>query len=160
MPRVKDHMPVLIMGGLLIIYGLIVKTGILLPMMKYLHTHKAMDLQMTLTLIVGGIVIVGALINSVKEPGNSILDRFFLQPLGGIVLILVMAMAIRWYLEPLVKIMSDSLQPLLGFNVYKVLNLNYVVLGILAGVLLTNTWGIPKFAEAGVKCARFVLKMG
>ncbi|MBU1454919.1 MAG: hypothetical protein KKD01_09370, partial [Proteobacteria bacterium] len=65
MPRVKDHMPVLIMGGLLIIYGLIVKTGILLPMMKYLHTHKAMDLQMTLTLIVGGIVIVGALINSV-----------------------------------------------------------------------------------------------
>jgi len=160
MPRVKDHMPVLIMGGLLIIYGLIVKTGILLPMMKYLHTHKAMDLQMTLTLIVGGIVIVGALINSVKEPGNSIFDRFFLQPLGGIVLILVMAMAIRWYLEPLVKIMSDSLQPLLGFNVYKVLNLNYVVLGILAGVLLTNTWGIPKFAEAGVKCARFVLKMG
>lgn len=160
MPRVKEHLPVLIMGGLLIVYGLIVQTGILLPMMKYLHTHKSMDLQMTLSLIVGVIAIVGALINSVKDPGDSILDRFFLQPLGGIVLILVMAMAIRWYLEPLVKIMSKSLQPLFGFGVYKVLNLNYVVLGILAGVLLTNTWGIPKFAEAGVKCARFVLKMG
>lgn len=160
MPRVKDHMPVLIMGGLLIVYGLIVQTGVLLPMMKYLQTHKSMDLQMMLTLIVGGITIVGALINSVKEPGSSIIDRFFLQPLGGIVLILVMAMAIRWYLEPLVVIMSKSLESLLSFNVYKVLNLNYVVLGILAGVLLTNTWGIPKFAEAGVKCARFVLKMG
>ncbi|MBU0944689.1 MAG: YeiH family protein [Proteobacteria bacterium] len=160
MSRVKDHVPVLLMGGLLIVYGLIVQTGILLPMMKYLQTHKSMDLQMTLTLIVGGIAIAGALVNSVKEPGNSIIDRFFLQPLGGIVLILVMAMAIRWYLEPLVEIMSEALQPLLGFGIYKVLNLNYVVLGILAGVLLTNTWGIPKFAEAGVKCARFVLKMG
>ena len=148
------------MAGLLIVYGLIVKTGVLLPMMKYLHTHKSMDLQVTLCLIIGGIALVGAIINSYKEPGDSLFDRFFLQPIGGIVLILLMAMAIRWYLEPLVKIMSSALQPVLGFKVYKVLNLNYVVLGILAGVLLTNTYGIPKFAEAGVKFARFVLKMG
>ena len=160
MSRAKENMPVIIMGVLLLIYGLIVKTGALLPMMKYLHTHKSMDLQMTLTLIVGSIALVGAMINSSKEPGNSTFDRFFLQPLGGIVLILIMAMAIRWYLEPLVKLMSKSLQPVLGFKIYKVMNLNYVVLGILAGVVLTNTWGIPKFAEAGVKCARFVLKMG
>ena len=160
MPRVKDHMPVLIMGGLLIVYGLIVQTGTLLPMMKSMHTHKSMDLQVLLSLIVGAIALFGATINSVKEPGNSIFDRFFLQPIGGIVLILVMAMAIRWYLEPVVKLMSASLVPLLGFKIYKVMNLNYVVLGILAGVLLTNTYGIPKFAAAGVKCARFVLKMG
>ena len=160
MTSVKENKPVLIMAGLLIVYGLIVKTGVLLPMMKYLHTHKSMDLQVTLCLIIGGIALVGAIINLYKEPGDSLFDRFFLQPIGGIVLILLMAMAIRWYLEPLVKIMSSALQPVLGFKVYKVLNLNYVVLGILAGVLLTNTYGIPKFAEAGVKFARFVLKMG
>ncbi len=160
MPRAKDHMPVIIMGGLLLIYGLIVNTGVLLPTMKYLSTHKTMDLQVLLSFIIGGLALGGAIINSVKKPGNSIFDRFFLQPIGGIVLILIMAMAIRWYLEPLVKIMSSSLAPVLGFKVYKVLNLNYVVLGILAGVILTNSYGIPKFAEAGVKCARFVLKMG
>ena len=161
MPRLKDQMPVLIMGACLLIYGLIAKTGALMPMVKYLHTHKTLDLQITLTLIVGAIAIVGALINAAKkEPGHSNFDTFVLQPLGGIVLILVMAMAIRWYAEPLMKIMSKSLQPLLGFKIYKVLNLNYVVLGILAGVVLTNTWGIPKFAAPGVKCARFVLKMG
>ncbi len=160
MPRLKDHMPVLIMGVLLLAYGLIAKTGALVPTAKYLHTLKTLDLQITLTLIVGSIAIVGALINSAKEPGNSTIDTFILQPLGGIVLILVMAMAIRWYAEPLMKIISTSLQPLLGFKIYKVLNLNYVVLGILAGVVLTNTWGIPKFAASGVKCARFVLKMG
>lgn len=160
MPRVKDQMPVLIMGALLIIYGLIAKAGALMPVVKYLHTHKTLDLQITLTLIVGAIALAGALINSVKKPGNSNFDTFILQPLGGIILILVMAMAIRWYMEPLVKIMSKSLQPILGFKIYKVLNLNYVVIGILAGVVLTNTWGIPKFAAPGVKCARFVLKMG
>ncbi|MBW2682462.1 MAG: putative sulfate exporter family transporter [Deltaproteobacteria bacterium] len=160
MSQIKDQMPTLIMGGSLLLYGFIAQSGALLPMAKYLHTHKTLDLQITMTLIVGCIAIIGALINSVKKPGNSNIDTFILQPLGGIVLILVMAMAIRWYAEPLMKIISQGLQPILGFKIYKVLNLNYVVLGILAGVLLTNTWGIPKFAGPGVKCARFVLKMG
>ncbi len=160
MSRAKDNMFVIVIGALLIIYGFIVQTGVMLPAMKYLHTHKSMDLQVLLSLIFGGLALGGAIINLVREPGDTVLDRFFLQPLGGIVLIMVMAMAIRWYLEPLVKIMSKSLQPVLGFKLYKVMNLNYVVLGILAGVVLTNTWGIPKFAAPGVKCARFVLKMG
>ena len=160
MSRVKEQMPVYIMGVILIAYGLIVKSGALMSVAKTLNTHKTLDLQVTLTLTIGVIALIGALINSSKEPGHSNFDTFILQPLGGIVLILVMAMAIRWYAEPLMKMMSKSLQPLLGFKVYKVLNLNYVVLGILAGVVLTNTWGIPKFAAPGVKCARFVLKMG
>ena len=161
MPQARNHMPVFIMGGLLLIYGLIVQTGALLPTMKYLNVHKSMDLQALLSFIIGGLALFGATINSIKEkPGDTIFDRFFLQPIGGIVMILIMAMAIRWYLEPLVKIMSASLAPVIGFKVYKVLNLNYVVLGILAGVVLTNSYGIPKFAESGVKCARFVLKMG
>ena len=161
MPRLKDNMPVIMMGAILLIYGLIVKTGALLPTMKYLSTHKSMDLQVMLSFIIGGLALFGALVNSSKQkPGASLFDRFFLQPVGGIVMIMIMAMAIRWYLEPLVKIMSSSLAPMLGFKIYKVLNLNYVVLGILAGVVLTNSYGIPRFAESGVKCARFVLKMG
>ncbi len=160
MSKVKEQMPTLIMGAGLLVYGLIAQSGALLPIAQYLHTHKTLDLQVTMCLIVGCIALAGALVNSVRKPGHSNLDTFILQPLGGIVLILVMAMLIRWYAEPLMKIISQSLQPILGFKIYKVLNLNYVVLGILAGVVLTNTWGIPKFAAPGVKCARFVLKMG
>ncbi len=160
MSQIKEQMPTLIMGGSLLMYGLIANSGALLPMAKYLHTHKTMDLQVTMTLVVGIIAILGALINTARQSGTTKFDTFLLRPLGGIVLILVMAMAIRWYAEPLMKIISQALLPTLGFKIYKVLNLNYVVLGILAGVLLTNTWGIPKFAGEGVKCARFVLKMG
>jgi len=160
MSQLKEQMPTIIMGGSLLVYGLIAQSGALEPMAKYLHTHKTMDLQVTMTLIIGCIAILGALVNTARKSGSSNLDTFILQPLGGIVLILVMAMAIRWYAEPLMKIISKGLEPTFGFKIYKVLNLNYVVLGILAGVLLTNTWGIPKFAGPGVKCARFVLKMG
>ncbi|MGB3224053.1 MAG: putative sulfate exporter family transporter [Desulforhopalus sp.] len=160
MTRTSENMPVFIMSGLLLIYGLIASSDALLPMMKYLHTHKTMDMQISMSLIIAGIGITGALINSFKKPSNSTFDRFFLQPLGGIILLLLLAMFIRWYAEPMVKIMSKALAPSFGFEIYKVLNLNYVILGLLVGVLVTNTIGIPKFAGPGVKCARFVLKMG
>ncbi|BCO10611.1 hypothetical protein GF1_29870 [Desulfolithobacter dissulfuricans] len=160
MAQTQDNKPLFIISGLMILYAMLASSGILHPLMKYLHTAKTADLQVTMGFIAGGIGILGAIVNSVRKPGNTILDRFVLQPLPGILLILVMAMAIRWYLEPVVKLISHSLQPVLGFKIYKVLNLNYVILGLLAGVILTNTYGIPKFAQAGVKCARFVLKMG
>jgi uncharacterized integral membrane protein (TIGR00698 family) len=69
-------------------------------------------------------------------------------------------MGIRWFAEPLITMMSSALVPVLGFKIHKVLNLNYVVLGIIVGIIITNSWGIPKFAASGVKTARFVLKMG
>jgi len=160
MAQVQDNKPLFIISGLMIIYALIASSGILHPLMKYLHTAKTADLQVSMGFICGGIGILGALINSVRKPGTSVIDRFVLQPLPGILLIIFMAMAIRWYVEPVVKLISHGLQPVLGFKIYKVLNLNYVILGLLAGVIITNTYGIPKFAAAGVKCARFVLKMG
>jgi len=158
--QAQKNMPLFIMSGILLIYGLIVSTGALLPVMKYLSTHKSMDFQVVMCLTIGVIGLAGGIINSFRSPKDSTLDRFILQPLAGVILLLVLAMAIRWYLEPLVKIMSKNLVPILGFKVYKVLNLNYVVLGILVGVIITNTVGIPSFAASGVKTARFVLKMG
>ena len=141
MTNAKNNMPLFLMSGILVVYGLIASTGVLLPAMKYLSTHKSMDMQVTMCLIVGAIGLIGGIVNAVREPRGSNLDRFLLQPLAGIVLLLILAMAIRWYMEPLVKIMSKSMSSVLGFSIYKVLNLNYVVLGILVGVVITNTIG-------------------
>jgi uncharacterized integral membrane protein (TIGR00698 family) len=160
MTQERSNMPLFVIGGIMIAYALIASTNALLPLMKYLHTHKTLDLQITMGFICGGLAIFGAIINSVRKPGNTAFDRFFLEPLPGILFLILLAMVIRWYAEPLVKIISKQLVPVLGFKIYKVLNLNYVVLGLLVGVLITNTYGIPKFAASGVKCARFVLKMG
>jgi uncharacterized integral membrane protein (TIGR00698 family) len=160
MTNAKNNMPLFAISGIMIVYGMIASTGALLPTMKWLSTHKSMDLQVTMCLVVGAIGLIGGIINSIRKPKGRNLDTFFLEPLAGVLLLLVLAMAIRWYMEPLVKIMSKNLVPVLGFKVYKVLNLNYVVLGILVGVVITNTVGIPQFAGSGVKTARFVLKMG
>ncbi|HHD64550.1 MAG TPA: putative sulfate exporter family transporter, partial [Desulfobulbaceae bacterium] len=132
MPQAQENKPLFILSGLMIIYALIASSGILHPLMKYLHTAKTADLQVTMGIVLGGIGILGALINTVRKPGNTIIDRFILQPLPGILLIILMAMAIRWYVEPVVKIISHNLKPILGFKIYKVLNLNYVILGLLA----------------------------
>lgn len=160
MANAKQNVPLFIISGIMIVYGLIASTGVLLPLMKSLSTHKSIDLQVTMCFTVGAIGLLSALINSIRKPRGGNLDRFLLEPMAGVLLLLILAMAIRWYVEPLVKIISDGLVPVLGFKIYKVLNLNYVVLGILVGVLITNTIGIPSFAASGVKTARFVLKMG
>ncbi len=160
MAKTENSVPFFVFSGFLIIYGSIASSGILMPMLKYLHTHKSMDLQVIMCLVIGVIGLIGGIVSVVREPGDSNLDRFVLQPLPGIIFLLLLAMGIRWYVEPLVKVMSHNLAPVLGFSIYKVLNLNYVVLGILVGVVITNTIGIPSFATAGVKTARFVLKMG
>jgi len=160
MSQVQKNMPLFALSGLMIIYGIIVSTGALLPVLKYLNTHKYMDLQFTICLIAGTLGLIAGIVNSIRPSRDTVLDRFVLQPMAGILFLLILAMAIRWYVEPLVKIMSKNLEPALGFKIYKVLNLNYVVLGILFGVIITNTIGIPGFAASGVKTARFVLKMG
>jgi hypothetical protein len=120
--RVNQNMPVFSMSGVLLVYGLITMTGAFLPMMKYLSTHKTIDLQVTMCLIVAAIGFIGATINSIREPINTYFDRFFLQIVGGIIMMLILAMLIRWYLEPMVKIWTKALAPVIGFNAYKILN--------------------------------------
>ncbi len=156
-----DNTPVWIIGGILMIYGLLVSTGALTGMLTTLKVHKAMDLMQTMSFIGGGLALGTAMLRKVRwnKPMTN-LDTFVLETIPGILFIVVLAMSIRWFAEPMVKMMSSALVPLLGFKLYKVMNLNYVVLGIVVGIIITNSWGIPKFAASGVKTARFVLKMG
>jgi len=156
-----DNTPVWIISGMLLIYGALVASGALTGLLTTFKVHKAMDLMQTMSFIGGGLGIVTALLRQsrMNKPMTNF-DIFFLETVPGILFIIALAMGIRWFAEPLVKMMSSGLVPVLGFKIHKVLNLNYVVLGILVGIVITNSWGIPKFAAAGVKTARFVLKMG
>ena len=156
-----DNTPTWIISGILLIFGALVSSGALTGMLTSFKVHKAIELMETMAFVGGGIGIVTALLRQsrMNKPMGK-LDVFVLETIPGILFILALAMGIRWFAEPMVKMLSDSLVPVLGFKVYKVLNLNYVVLGIIVGIIITNSWGIPKFAASGVKTARFVLKMG
>jgi uncharacterized integral membrane protein (TIGR00698 family) len=150
----------IIFGAILIAYGFLIKTGTLDALLRYLHTHKSADLQVTLCFVLGGIGIAVGIINLIRPPKDTIVDNFILKPAPGVLFLVLLAMIIRWYFEPLVHMWSTAAAPTLGFKFHKIFNLNYVVLGIIVGIVLTNTMGIPKFAAQGVKTARFVLKMG
>ena len=153
--------PLLILSGLLLVYGALVASGVLTPLLKSLKVHKAVEIMEILAFVGGALGLAAAGLRKARQDKPmSYFDTFFLETIPGILFILVLAMGIRWFLEPVVIMMSDGLKSVLGFKIYKVLNLNYVVLGILVGIVITNTWGIPNFAAAGVKTARFVLKMG
>ncbi|MEW6348766.1 MAG: putative sulfate exporter family transporter [Thermodesulfobacteriota bacterium] len=150
----------IIFGVIMVVYGFLIRSGALEGLMKTLHTHKDADLQMKLCFILGGIGILVGLINLVRTPQDSVFDNYVLKSVPGIMFLLLICMGILWYLEPLVKIWSTALEPTLKFSVFKIFNLNHIVLGIVVGIIITNTVGIPKFAAQGVKTARFVLKMG
>ena len=51
-------------------------------------------------------------------------------------------------------------KPTLGFDIHSVMNLNYVVMGILAGIITVNVFKIPGWAENGVRLSRLGLKTG
>jgi uncharacterized integral membrane protein (TIGR00698 family) len=156
-----SNVPVWILSGILLLYGFLVATGALTPMFKALNVHKSVDLMEVLGFTFGGLGLVTAMLRAgrMNKPQTN-MDTFVLETIPGIMFIVALAMGIRWFAEPMVTMMSSALVPVLGFKIHKVLNLNYVVLGILVGIIITNSWGIPKFAAAGVKTARFVLKMG
>jgi len=70
-------------------------------------------------------------------------------------------MLVRWYLAPFVAVLSKGLGPVMGDkHLHKVLGLNYVVLGILAGIIIVNVFRIPEWAENGVRLSRLGLKTG
>jgi uncharacterized membrane protein YadS len=70
-------------------------------------------------------------------------------------------MLVRWYVAPFVAVLSKSLGPIMGAKyLHQVLGLNYVVLGILAGILVVNVFKVPRWAENGVRLSRLGLKTG
>mgnify|MGYP002279071346 CR=1 FL=1 len=86
---------------------------------------------------------------------------YYLSSIAGAMFILLVAMLVRWYLAPIVAVWSKSMGPVMGNKpLHKVLGLNYVVLGILAGLIIVNVFKIPHWAENGVRLSRLGLKSG
>jgi len=86
---------------------------------------------------------------------------YYLSTIAGALFILIIAMLIRWYVAPWVATMSKSFGPVMGAKyLHQVLGLNYVVLGIIAGIVTVNVFGIPEWAQNGVRLSRLGLKTG
>jgi uncharacterized membrane protein YadS len=149
----------LIIGVIMIAYAYAVQSGIMEPVIQYLNTARYAGEMKVLGYSFGvAAVLVGLwqLFVAHKE-GHA---DYYLSTVAGVVFIMVIAFIVKWGLDPQMAKWGRAAQPALGFNFASVLNLNYVVMGIVAGIIVVNVFKVPAWAENGVRLSRLGLKTG
>lgn len=154
------HPALLIMGLIMLAIGGSAIMGLQAGLIAYLHIDKLLGELQTLPLIFGALATLVGLWHLLGQHREGHLD-YFLSTVAGVTFILLIAMIIRWYLDPWVAVLSKMLGPVMGDKfLHDVLGLNYVVLGIVAGILVVNVFRVPRWAENGVRLSRLGLKTG
>ncbi|MEO5348798.1 MAG: YeiH family protein [Magnetococcus sp. YQC-3] len=108
----------------------------------------------------GGFALVGLFILLwTPKPGH--LD-YAISTIPGAAFIMIIALVVRWGLDPLFANWGKAVKEAgtLSWDFAKIFNLNYVVLGILVGILVVNLFRIPAWAVNGVRLSRLFLKTG
>ena len=157
----------LIIGLLLLVYGLVLKQqdaavapGGLIEVAAYLKTTRETGTQIAVAIWSGAIISFFGLWNIAVPAMRSKFDTLLRAPSAGMGAIILLSFATRYYLEPILKIWGKNAEPWLGFDFAALFGLNYVLLGIVLGIIWVNTIGIPSWMQAGVKTARLAMKMG
>jgi uncharacterized membrane protein YadS len=150
----------LVMGVIMLAIGASVSLGLQDGVIKYLGIGKMVSEMTSLSFVFGTIAVVVGLWHLFGRHVEGNLD-YYLSTVAGATFILLIAMLIRWYVAPQVAVWSKALGPVMGDKyLHDVLGLNYVVLGILAGILVVNVFKVPRWAENGVRLSRLGLKTG
>lgn len=162
----------LILGIIMVAFGYLVQAGVLNPMIEYLSLAKYVGKpespgeMIILPFVCGIIAIVVGLWQFAVRPKEGNLD-YYLSTVGGVMFILLIAFVVKWGLDPLMHTWGKAAETAMkdanlvwAFDFAKVMNLNYVVMGILAGIIAVNVFKIPGWAENGVRLSRLGLKTG
>ena len=117
--------------------------------------------QAQLSFIFGGAFALFGLIVLAWKPKEGNAD-YFLSVVPGFAFMFSIACAVRWWFDPLFanwgRMVRDA--GVLSWDFARIFNLNYVVLGIVLGIVIANVSRIPAWAASGVRTARLFLKTG
>jgi uncharacterized membrane protein YadS len=149
----------LIIGVIMVAYAYSVQSGLLGPVMKFLNTTRFTTEMEILGYAFGAVAIVVGLWQLLGPPKEGDFD-YYLSTVAGVMFIMLVAFIVKWGLDPLMGKWGRDAQSALGFNFASVLNLNYVVMGIIAGIIVVNVFRVPGWAENGVRLSRLGLKTG
>jgi uncharacterized membrane protein YadS len=149
----------LIIGVVMVGYAYLVQAGMAAPLIKFLNTGRYVGEMVTLGYAFGGVAVVVGLWELLAPPKEGHVD-YYLSTVAGVMFIMLVAFIVKWGLDPLMGMWGRAAQPSLGFNFASVLNLNYVVMGIIAGIIVVNVFRVPRWAENGVRLSRLGLKTG
>jgi len=150
----------LILGGIFLLIAVTLQMGLQEGLIAYLKIDKHVPEMINTSYVAGILGVLAGLWYLVGTHREGNLD-YYMSTVGGVLFILVIAMLIRWYAAPWVAVFSKGMGPVMGDKyLHDVLGLNYVVLGIVAGIVVVNVFKIPAWAENGVRMSRLGLKTG
>ncbi|MBI2236131.1 MAG: putative sulfate exporter family transporter [Magnetospirillum sp.] len=156
----RKHPALLIIGLLILAIGYATDSGLLTGLLKYLQADKNAKEMVSLSYVFGGIAGVVGLWHLFGRHTHGNLD-YYASSVAGATFILFIAMIIRWFVDPWVAVISKAMGPVLADKyLHDVMGLNYVVLGIVAGMVTVNVFQIPHWAQNGVRVSRLGLKTG
>ena len=149
----------LVIGIIMAGYAYLVQSGAMEPVIKFLHTSKHVGEMVNMGYAFGAIAIIVGLWQIAVKPKEGHGD-YYLSTVAGVMFIMIIAFVVKWGLDPLMHLWGKNAEPTLGFDIAKVMNLNYVVMGIIAGIITVNVFKVPDWAENGVRLSRLGLKTG
>ena len=149
----------LVIGIFMVGYAYLVQSGNMAPLIKFLNTGRYVGEMETLGYAFGGVAVLAGLWQLLAPPKESHAD-YYLSTVAGVMFIMLVAFIVKWGLDPLMALWGHAARPTLGFDFASILNLNYVVMGILAGIIVVNVFRVPQWAENGVRLSRLGLKTG
>jgi uncharacterized membrane protein YadS len=85
---------------------------------------------------------------------------YYSSSIAGGMFILLIAMLVRWFVAPEIAVISKMGPSFGGKDIANMLGLNYVVIGIVTGIIIVNVFKIPDWATNGVRLSRLGLKTG
>ena len=160
----KKSSALFIIGIIMLVIWWLADSGTMAPYIEHLANgkkYKYLDELTTLPLYFG---IVAAAIGAWQLFGSHTEGQwdYYSSSIAGAMFILLIAMLVRWFIAPEVAVFSTSMGKVgdTGKYIHKLLGLNYVVLGIVAGIIIVNVFRVPAWAENGVRLSRLGLKTG
>ncbi len=156
----KKHPALLIMGVIMLTIAVVVDFHLIDGVINYLQIKKHLSEMTYLSYLFGTLALVVGLWNYFGTHKKGHLD-YYLSTVAGATFILFIAMIIRWFVAPFIAVLSKQMGPIMGAKyLHEVLGLNYIVLGILTGIIVVNFFKVPEWAKNGIRLSRLGLKTG
>ncbi|HEB57186.1 MAG TPA: putative sulfate exporter family transporter [Gammaproteobacteria bacterium] len=160
----KKNPALFIIGVIMLAIWYMADSGMLAPYIEHLAAGKKYKYLSELTTIPMYFGIVAAATGLWQWFGSHKEGHwdYYSSSIAGGMFILLIAMLVRWFVAPEIAVISMSMGKVgdTGKYIHKLLGLNYVVLGIVAGIIIVNVFKIPDWAQNGVRLSRLGLKTG
>ncbi|MFV2060573.1 MAG: YeiH family protein [Gammaproteobacteria bacterium] len=160
----KKSPALLIIGIIMLAIWYCADSGLIAPYLEHLAAGKKYKYGAELLTIPLYFGIVATVIGLWQFFGSHKEGQwdYYSSTIAGAMFILLIAMLVRWFIAPEVAVLSISFGKIgdTGKYIHKLLGLNYIVMGIVTGIIIVNVFKVPDWAENGVRLSRLGLKTG